>query len=80
MPTYMLCHRHQPAECRFAFAAWKGTSSPLRHNPAISSCAKGGHRLWWTVQAESAELALAQLPPYLAMRTEAVEVSEVPIP
>ena len=80
MPTFMLCHHHEPAECRFAFAAWKGIDSPLRHNLAISSCAKGGHRLWWTVEADTPDAALSQLPGYLADRTEIVEVSEVPIP
>lgn len=80
MPTYLLCHRHDPVECRFAYAAWKGVESPLRHRPAVSSCAKGGHMLWWTVEAGDSGEALAQLPAYVADRTDAIEVSEVPIP
>jgi hypothetical protein len=80
VPTFVLSHHHQPAECRIAFAAWKGFDSPLRHSPAVASCASGGHRIYWTVEAESAEAALAQLPEYLALRTEVSEVTEVPIP
>jgi hypothetical protein len=78
--SYMLCHRHAPEECRVAFAAWKGFSSPLRHHPTVGSCARGGHMLWWRVEAPTSEEALALLPLYLADRTEAVEVTEVPIP
>ncbi len=80
VPLYLLSHRHEPSECRFAYAAWKGVDSPLRHRPATSSCAKGGHMLWWTVEAETAPDALSQLPDYVAERTDVVEVSEVPIP
>jgi hypothetical protein len=77
---FLLCHRHEPAECRFAYAAWKGVDSPLRHRPATSSCAKGGHMVWWTVEAHDPAGALAQLPDFVALRTDVVEVSEVPIP
>jgi hypothetical protein len=80
MPTFHLTHRHAPAECRIAFAAWKGFDSPLRHRPTLGSCAKGGHRVFWVVEAGTAEEALAQLPPYVACRTEVSEVSEVEIP
>jgi len=80
VPTYQLLHRHEPDECRFAYAAWKGFSSPLRHRPALSWCAKGGHRICWTVEAESPETALSLLPSFLATRCEVDPVSEVPIP
>jgi hypothetical protein len=80
MPTYHLAHRHDPQECRIAFAAWKGFDSPLRHRATLGSCAKGGHRLFWVVEAPDANAALAQLPPYVAERTDASEVSEVEIP
>ena len=80
MPRFMLSHRHSPSECAFAFAAWKGFSSPLRHDMAIGSCENGGHALWWTVEADDERFALAQLPPYVAERTEVTQVSEVPIP
>jgi len=80
MPTFLLCHRHTAAECRFAYAAWKGVDSPLRRRPAVSSCSKGGHMLWWTVDAPDQPGALAQLPGYVADRTDAIEVSQVPIP
>ena len=80
MASYLISHRHEPAECRFAYASWKGIDSPLRHRFAMSSCAKGGHELWWTVEASDAATALAQLPAYIAERSEATEVSEVRIP
>ena len=80
MRHFLLSHRHDPTECRIAFAAWRGVDSPLRHHATIGSCATGGHALWWTIEAHDAEMALAQLPPWLADRTEVSEVSEIPIP
>jgi hypothetical protein len=80
VPRFMLSHTHNPDECRVVFAAWRGFDSPLRHTSTLASCAEGGHRLWWTVDDESAEGALSQLPPYVAERTEASRVSEVQIP
>lgn len=80
MPTFLLAHRHTADECRFAFAAWRGFSSPLRHGRAMSTCPDGGHRLWWTVEAPDAAAALAQLPPFLAERTRVTAVTDVPIP
>lgn len=79
MPTYQLIHRHQPDECRFAYAAWNGFASPLRHHPVLSSCVRGGHRISWTVNADNPDAALALLPPFLAARCEVDPVSEVPI-
>lgn len=76
----MLHHRHESAECRAAFAAWKGFDSPLRGRSTVASCRQGGHELWWTVEATDEESALAQLPPYVATRTQATEVSEVAVP
>jgi hypothetical protein len=80
MTRFMLSHRHLPEECPTAFAAWHGFDSPLRHQPALASCQQGGHALWWTVEAPSEPEALAQLPPYVAERTDANQVSEVSIP
>ena len=80
MNRYLLQHRHEPDECGVAFAAWKGFDSPLRQRPALSSCVTGGHSIWWLVDARDRAEALAQLPPYLARRTKASSVSEVPIP
>jgi hypothetical protein len=80
MPSYLITHRHPARECVAAFAAWHGFDSPLRGRPATSSCLAGGHGLWWTVEAPSAEDALVLLPPFVAERSEAVEVKEVPIP
>jgi hypothetical protein len=36
--------------------------------------------VWWIVEAADRAAALAQLPPYVAQRTVAEEVREVPIP
>jgi hypothetical protein len=78
--TFLLCHRHAAAECRFAFAAWRGFDSPLRHGHALSSCQEGGHALWWIVVADDDQSALALLPPFVRGRAQATAVSEVPIP
>ena len=76
----MLSHAHRPDECAIAIAAWKGFPSPLRHSRPLGSCANGGHRVWWTVEASDPRAALAQLPPYVAERTALDEVRDVPIP
>jgi hypothetical protein len=80
IPTFLLHHRHSPAECRATFAAWKGFDTPLRHASTLGSCPRGGHELFWQVEARDAASALGQLPPYVASRTEAIEVTEVAIP
>lgn len=80
MNTYLLHHRHEPPECGVAFAAFKGSESPLRHRPALASCDAGGHAIWWVVEAGCEEDALAQLPFFLAQRATASPVSEVVIP
>jgi hypothetical protein len=80
----MLTHRHEPGECRVAFAAWRGFESPLRHAAAVASCASvdgdDRHHIWWQVDAEDAGTALAQLPAYVAERTEVSPIAEVSIP
>jgi hypothetical protein len=80
MPTFVLMHQHRPEECAVAVAAWKGFASPLRHGHPLGSCAIGGHRVWWTVEAADGDGALALLPDYVARRTVAEEVREVLIP
>jgi hypothetical protein len=84
MRSFMLTHRHAATECDVAFAAWRGFESPLRHAGTFGSCllvnGTAEHEIWWTVDADDPEHALAQLPPYLAARTEATAVSEVSIP
>lgn len=80
MPTFLLQHQHDPSECDAAFAAWAGFTSPLRHQPAASTCLAGGHALWWRVQAETAAAALAQLPQFVARRTVPIEIREIEIP
>ena len=80
MPSFLIQHRHEPPECGAVFAAFKGHESPLRHRVTLASCAFGGHAIWWTVDADSEENALAQLPFYVAERTAAASVEEVAIP
>ncbi len=80
MPDYLLHHRHDAGECGVAFAAWKGFDSPLRHRTTLSSCTRGGHAIWWVVEARDAAEALGQVPPYVAQRTKATEVRQVQIP
>ncbi|HYG96176.1 MAG TPA: hypothetical protein VD741_03620 [Solirubrobacterales bacterium] len=80
MPTYLLEHRHEAAECEAASAAWRGFESPLRHRSTFSSCLGGGHRIWWQVEAADEGAALAQLPPYVADRTVAVRVRAIALP
>lgn len=80
MARFMLRHSHGAEECRTAYAAWNGFESPLRHHETLASCGRGGHSIFWTVEARDDRAALAQLPPYVAERTEVSEVREVPIP
>lgn len=80
MKCYRLHHRHTAAECPAVFASWHGFASPLRHGIATGSCARGGHELWWDVGAESATVALELLPEFVAVRTKATAVDDVPIP
>ena len=80
MSCYLLHHRHEPHECGVVFAAFRGHQSPLRHRATLASCRSGGHAIWWTVQADSENDALALLPFYIAERTTATRVSEVDIP
>ena len=80
MSRYLLHHHHRPQECGVVFAAFKGRQSPLRRQPALSSCAFGGHSIWWVVEAAGDAEALAQLPFYVAERATATRVSHVGIP
>jgi hypothetical protein len=80
MARFVLSHRHDPKECGVVFASFRGHESPLRHQPTLASCRTGGHAIWWTVEAESEEEALALLPFYVAIRTSATSVNEVEIP
>ena len=80
MTLYLLQHRHEPAECGAAFAAWKGFDSPLRRRAAWCSCLTGGHRLWLVADAPDETTALRLLPRYLAERSDVSRVAEVTIP
>jgi hypothetical protein len=52
----------------------------LRHHSAVASCINGGHRTWWVIDAADADAALAQLPPFVAERTQVDPAQEVTIP
>jgi hypothetical protein len=80
MPRYLLHHRHLPHECGAVFASFTGHDSPLRHRLTTASCLFGGHEIWWDVQADSRQAALALLPFYVATRTTAAHVAEIEIP
>jgi hypothetical protein len=80
MSDFLLQHHHEPSECESAFAAWRSFDSPLRGNPAPSTCLAGGHRIWWVVEAADAAGALALLPDFVASRTEATAVRYVEVP
>ncbi|TMM01781.1 MAG: hypothetical protein E6G10_12120 [Actinobacteria bacterium] len=80
MPRYLVHHRHEPHECGVAFASFRGHDSALRHRRTLASCASGGHAIWWTVDAATAEDALALLPFFVAARSTATRVTEVEIP
>ena len=55
MFRYLLQHRHEPQECGVVFASFKGHESPLRRQATLASCRSGGHAIWWTVDAATAE-------------------------
>lgn len=80
VPRFRLHHRHTATECPAVFASWRGFFSPLRHGVAVGSCARGRHDLWWDVDADNADAALALLPPFVADRTDATPVQDLPIP
>jgi hypothetical protein len=80
MSRYVLQHHHEPRECGVVFASFKGHQSPLRHRATLASCRSGGHSIWWEVEAEGREAALALLPTYVAERTTVARVNEVEIP
>lgn len=71
---FRIHHRHEPAECRVVVAAWKGSTSPLRHVAATSSCDFGGHEQWWDVDGGSVEEVLALLPRFVAERSTATQI------
>jgi hypothetical protein len=80
MTDFLLYHRHSSAECPAAFAAWNGFDSPLRGSSTYSTCAFGGHEIWWFVTAEAMRDAVAHVPDYIADRTVAVRVGTVDVP
>lgn len=80
MPRFRLSHRHAADECAATVAAWRGFTSPLRGRATVSSCAFGGHLVWWDVEAAGVGEALALLPDFVATRTHAVRVEDQVMP
>ena len=80
MARFMVHHQHEAGECGVAFAAFKGHPSPLRHSATVASRRSGGHAIWWLVEADSAQDALALLPFFVAERSTVEPVSEITIP
>lgn len=69
VPQYRIHHHHRPTECGAAQAAWRGWTSPLRTEPAVSSCPVGGHEVWWDVEGRGEDDVLGLLPPFVAERS-----------
>lgn len=80
MPCFLLHHRHEADECGVVFASFRGHDSSLRRQPTIASCRTGGHAIWWRVEADSEDDALALLPFFVSVRTSVTKVSQVTIP
>jgi len=80
VPTFILCHAHDRDDCGISIASWKAYDSFLRRGRPFGSCATGGHRVWWILEAADRSAALDQLPPFVRQRTIAEEVREVLIP
>jgi hypothetical protein len=80
MSRYIVHHRHEAGECGAVYASFRGHDSPLRHRPAVSSCAHGGHAIWWEVEAASEAEVLALLPYFVAQRSTTTRVGSVDIP
>jgi hypothetical protein len=80
MTVFLLTHTHTEGECAAAFAAWADSESPLRGESAWAGCAHGEHRVYWRVEANDADAALAMLPGYVAARTVVTPVRPVVTP
>jgi hypothetical protein len=80
MSRFMLSHSHGPHECGVVFASFKAFASPLRGRSVRASCDFGTHHIWWETEASSEADALAQLPRYVAERTDVVRISELRTP
>ena len=80
MARFMLEHMHTAGECGAVFASFKAFDTPLRHRVMPGSCHFGAHRIWWEVEADTADEALAQLPRYVAERTTALPIRDLQTP
>ena len=81
MPRFLLHHRHEPGEVRRRVRRLQGPQQPAAPPTTRSrSCRRGGHEIWWLVEADSAEKALDLLPAYVADRSTAIPIREVQIP
>ena len=80
MPSFLVHHRHAPAECGATFASFRGDDSPHRGKATFTTCLAGGHEIWWLVDAADPQTALSQLPYFVRRRSTAVEIREVRMP
>jgi hypothetical protein len=80
VPTFLLTNHRTGVEGAQVLAASRSFASPLRHRDALSSCRRGGHRLWWLVDAPDEAAALGQLPERVSRQTEVNRVCVFPIP
>lgn len=80
MNQYLLYHRHPSGDCAAVFAAWNGFMSELRNTDALSTCAYGGHEIWWWVDAPDQRAARSLVPRFVADMTVVVRVAPVAVP
>ena len=80
MGRFLLHNSHDADECGAVYAAFKGGPSPLRRGRALASCLSGDHSIWWLVETDRADDAIALLPHYVAARTTVTHVGDVDIP
>ena len=80
MPRFLIHHRHESADCGVVFASFQGFDSPLRHRSTASSCRRGGHEIWWSVEAADAAEALGFLPYYVGRRASVTRIDDIQIP
>ena len=80
MPCFLLHHLHEADECGVVFATLPRHDRTHQRPPNIPTSRTGGHAIWWRVEADSKDDALALLPFFVSVRTTVTKVSEVTIP
>ena len=62
MPSYVVVHKHQAAECQGVFDDLKNAGPLLREVPIYCTCPSGDHGGYFVVEAASAEAVQEALP------------------